>query len=61
MSQEKLSFKDKMDLLEAICTIIVSVGALWGGFVVWESKAVHKMKHIIDYYHEKIIQEEQEK
>jgi len=55
---KKLSFKDKMDILEAVCTIVVSLMALWGSIVAWENGFWHKLKHVIDYSHEKIVAEE---
>ena len=54
---DKLSFKDKMDIMEAICTIIVSVMAIWGTVVAWENGFWHKLKHIADHVHAQIEME----
>ncbi len=32
-----MKIKEVLDILEDICTIIVSIGAVWGAFVAWES------------------------
>ena len=55
---KQLTFKDKMDILEAFCTIVVSVIALWGKFTAIENGFFSKVKHLVDHYHEQIIQEE---
>ena len=55
---KQLTFKDKMDILEAFCTIVVSVMALWGTFTAIENGFFSKVKHLVDHYHEQIIQEE---
>ena len=54
----QLTFKDKMDILEAFFTIIVSIIALWGTFTAVENGFFSKMKHIVDHYHEQITKEE---
>ena len=56
---DKLSFKDKMEIMEAICTIIVSVMAIWGTVVAWENGFWHKIKRIADHVHAQIETEEQ--
>lgn len=60
MEKEKLSFKDKMDILEAFCTIVVSVMAIWGTIVAWENGFWHKIKHIADHMHEQFLQDERD-
>ena len=55
---DKLSFKDKMEIMEAICTIIVSVMAIWGTVAAWENGFWHKVKHIADHLHTQIEAEE---
>ena len=55
---KQLTFKDKMDILEAFFTIIVSIIALWGTFTAVENGFFSKMKHLVDHYHEQITQEE---
>ena len=47
-----------MDILEAFFTIVVSIIALWGTFTAMENGFFSKMKHIVDHYHEQIVQEE---
>ena len=58
MEKDKLSFKDKMDIMEAFCTIIVSGMAIWGTIVAWENGFWHKLKHIADHMHEQFVLEE---
>ena len=55
---KQLTFKDKMDILEAFFTIVVSIIALWGTFTAMENGFFTKMKHLVDHYHEQITQEE---
>ena len=55
---KELTFKDKMDILEAFFTIVVSIIALWGTFSAVENGFFSKMRHIVDHYHEQIVQEE---
>ena len=55
---KQLTFKDKMDLLESFCTLVVSIIALCGTFSAEESGFFSKKKHLVDHYHEQITQEE---
>ena len=55
---KQLTFKDKMDILEAFFTIVVSIMALWGTFTAMENGFFGKIKHLVDHYHEQITQEE---
>jgi len=43
-----------MDILSAVCTIIVSVAAIWGSVHMWSSGVWHKFTHVLDYYHHEI-------
>ena len=58
MVKEKWSFKDKLEIIEAVFTIIVSTMAIWGTIVAWENGFWHKLKHIADHLHQSIVQEE---
>lgn len=58
MEKEKWSLKDKLEIAEAIFTIIVSAMAIWGTIVAWENGFWHKLKHITDHLHERYEQEE---
>jgi len=53
-----LTFKDKLEILEAVCTISVSVVALWGTIVASQHDLWRKMVHLIDHYHAQIMQKE---
>ena len=54
-----MKFKDILEILEAICTIIVSIGAIWGTVIAWENGFLHKVKHLVDHYHAQLEIEEQ--
>lgn len=56
--ENRLSLKDKLDIAEAVCTIIVTVMALWGTIVAFQHNLFHKIDHIIDHYHTEIEQKE---
>jgi len=55
---QKFTLKDKLEMAEAIFTIIVSIMALWGTVVAWENGFWHKLKHIADHMHSRIEEEE---
>ena len=52
---KQLPFKDKIDIIEAFFTIIVSVMALWGTITAWENGFFHNIKHIAEHYHHEIV------
>ena len=54
-----LSFKERVDVVGDIVTIIVSLMAIWGSVAAWKSGFFHKADHLITYYHDKMIKEEQ--
>lgn len=47
-----------MDILSAVCTIVVSVAAIWGSIHVWTSGSWHKLMHVLDHYHHEIVIQE---
>ena len=55
----ELSFKDKVDMIEDILTIILSAGALWGSVLAWQNGFWHNIKHLAEHYHNEIIKAEQ--
>lgn len=58
MEKEKWGLKDKLEVAEAVFTIIVSVMAIWGTIIAWENGFWHKLKHIADHMHQEFAQEE---
>lgn len=50
------TFKDKLEIAEALCTIIVSVMALWGTVVAFQHQVFQKASHLIEHYHQKVIE-----
>jgi len=55
-TKHPLTFKDKLEILEAVCTICVSVVALWGAVVAGQHDLWHKLRVLIDHYHAEIVQ-----
>ncbi len=53
-----MKIKEALDIVEDICTILVSIGAVWGAFVAWESGFLHKLDHIVTHYHNELSVEE---
>ena len=48
----KFTFKDKLEIVEAIFTIVVSIMAIWGTLVAWENGFWHKLKSVTDHLHD---------
>ena len=44
-----------MDILSAICTIIVSIVAVWGSISLWSSDFMHKCRELVDHYHSEML------
>lgn len=59
-SDHRWTLKDKLDMAEAICTIIVTIMALWGTIAAYRSHLFHKVSHLIDHYHAEIAKVETE-
>ena len=53
-----LTFKDTLEIAEAVCTICVSVVALWGTIAASQHDLWRKMVHLIDHYHTAIMAED---
>ena len=56
----KWSFKDKLEIMEAVFTIIVSIMAIWGTIIAWENGFWGKLKHVVDHAHEDIVKAKQD-
>ena len=56
----KWTLKDKLEIAEAVCTIIVTIMALWGTIVAAQHNLFQKATRLIDHYHQKIITLEKE-
>ncbi len=48
-----MRLKEHLDMWAAIFTIILSLIALKGSFHLYQSGLLHKMGHLISYYHDK--------
>ncbi len=53
----KWTFKDKLEITEAIFTIVVSIMAIWGTLVAWENGFWHKLERITDKIHQELVLE----
>ena len=49
--KNKWTIKDKLEITEAIFTIVVSLMAIWGTLVAWENGFWHKIERIADHLH----------
>lgn len=58
MEKTKYTFKEKLEILESITTIIMFLMAIWGTVTAYEKGFWHKLNHIINYYHETITKKE---
>ena len=57
MEEKKVhwTLKEKLEVAEAVCTIIVSVMALWGTIVAIQHDLFKKTTRLINHYHEEIV------
>jgi hypothetical protein len=60
MEKTKYTFKEKLEIMESITTIIMFLMAIWGTVTAYEKGFWHKINHIINYYHETITKKENE-
>ena len=56
-SNNTLTFKDKLEIAEAIFTILVSIMAIWGSLVAWENGFWHKLERVTDRLHQELVLE----
>lgn len=55
MKKDKWTFKEQLEVWEAIFTIIVSVMAIWGTLLAWENGFWHKLKHVVEHLHQEYV------
>ena len=55
----RLTIKDKLEIAEALCTIIVTIMALWGTISAFQHNLFQKATHLIEHYHQKVIELEE--
>ena len=53
MQKNNWTFKDKLEIVEAFFTIVVSIMAIWGTLVAWENGFWHKLNTLVDHLHHK--------
>ena len=58
--KDKWTLKDKLEIAEAVCTIVVTIMALWGTITAFQHNLFQKATHLIDHYHQKMIELEKE-
>ena len=51
---KRWTLKDKLEIAEAVCTIIVTVMALWGTLAAFQHNLFQKATRLIDHYHQEI-------
>jgi len=55
MKNNNWTFKDKLEIWEAIFTIIVSLMAIGGSVAAWENGFWYKLKHVVEHLHEEYV------
>lgn len=50
----KESIKKKLEILDTVINIILSVGAMVGFLLVYKSRFSHKLYNVVTYFHEQI-------
>lgn len=61
MEKSRWTFKDKLEVAEAVCTIIVTIMALWGTISAFNHHLFSKVTHLIEHYHREIVAAENKK
>ena len=59
--KRKLTVQDKLEMAEAICTIVVTIMALWGTISALNHSLFSKMAHLIEHYHKEVVLCEEKK
>ena len=59
MEKVHWTLKEKLEVAEAVCTIIVSIMALWGTIVAVQHDLFQKATRLINHYHAEIEKLEQ--
>ena len=49
------TLKEKLEVAEAVCTIIVTIMALWGSVVALQHDLFKKATYLIDHYHGELV------
>lgn len=49
--------KDIIEMIESILSIIVSLIAIWGSIMAYQSGFVHKLSNVIEHHYEQIIKD----
>lgn len=55
MQKNNWTFKDKLEMTEAIVSIVVSLMAIWGTFVAWQNGFWHKLDRVVDHMHHEMV------
>lgn len=50
----KNSFKEKLELIDTILNIILSIGAIIGFIITYKSGFLQKLHNVVTYFHEQI-------
>ena len=54
----KPKWRDFLELMETVLTIVVSVAALWGAITAIGNGFFSKLKHVVDHYHLEALKDE---
>lgn len=57
MRHTKLSFKEKLEYIDTILNIILSIAAIVGFIITYESGFIHKFKEVIYKVHKIYVQD----
>ena len=55
MEKVHWTLKEKLEVAEAVCTIIVTVMALWGTVVALQHDLFQKATRLINHYHQELV------
>lgn len=55
MQKNNWTFKDKLEIAEAIFTIVVSIMAIWGTLAAWQNGFWHKLNRVVDHMHHEMV------
>ncbi len=54
----KPKWRDLLELMETVLTIVVSITALWGAVTAFENSFFSRLKHVVDHYHFEALKDE---
>ena len=55
-----MNIKDKLEIIESILSIIVSLSVIIGGILAYRSEFVHKVNEITNAVHKVVVEQKKE-